>query len=79
MVQQQYERVAAELRARIESGAYPPGSQMPTRRQLREEFGASDTVIDKAMMILRAAGLTETLAGVAVYVAPAARPPFQQP
>jgi DNA-binding FadR family transcriptional regulator len=67
MVQQQYERVAATLRERIEDGTYPPGSKMPTRRELREEFGASDTVIDKAMMILRAAGLTETLPGVGVY------------
>lgn len=55
--------------ARIEDGAYPPGSQMPTRRELREEFSASDTAIDKAMMILRTAGLTETLPGVGVYVA----------
>ncbi len=68
MVQQQYERVAAELRTRIQSRVYPPGSQMPTRRELREEFNASDTVIDKAMMILRVAGLTETLPGVGVYV-----------
>ena len=71
MVQQQYERVAAQLRSRIEDGTYPPGSRMPTRRELREEFGASDTVIDKAMMILRSAGLTETLPGVGVYVADA--------
>lgn len=68
MVQQQYERVAAQLRARIEDGTYAPGSRMPTRREMREEFKASDTVIDKAMMILRAAGLTETLPGVGVYV-----------
>jgi DNA-binding GntR family transcriptional regulator len=32
------------------------------------EYQCSDTVIGKAMMLLRAEGLTETQAGVAVYV-----------
>jgi DNA-binding FadR family transcriptional regulator len=31
-------------------------------------YGVSDTVLDKAMFLLRAAGLTETLPGVGVYV-----------
>lgn len=66
--QQRYEEVASDLRSRIESGEYPPGSRLPSRRELAEEYSASDTVIDKAMLILRLAGLTETLPGVGVYV-----------
>lgn len=68
MPQQQYERVAAELRQRIATGVYPPGGKLPSRRELREEFDASDTVIDKAMLILRIGGLTESLAGIGVFV-----------
>jgi DNA-binding GntR family transcriptional regulator len=68
MPEQQYERVANTIRARIEDGTYPPGAKLPSRRELREEFNTSDTVIDKAMMILRVTGLTESLQGVGVFV-----------
>ena len=68
MPRQQYERVAAELRSRIETGVYESGGKLPSRRELRDEFNASDTVIDKAMMILRVSGLTESLQGVGVFV-----------
>ena len=68
MPQQRYEEVAGILRGRIEDGTYPPGGRLPSRRQLRDEFNASDTVIDKAMMILRVSGLTESLPGVGVFV-----------
>jgi DNA-binding GntR family transcriptional regulator len=68
MPKQRYEEVADVLRGRIANGAYPPAGKLPSRRELREEFRASDTVIDKAMMILRVSGLTESLAGVGVFV-----------
>jgi len=68
MPKQRYEEVADVLRGRIEDGTYPAGAKLPSRRQLRDEFAASDTVIDKAMMILRVSGLTESLAGVGVFV-----------
>lgn len=69
MPKQRYEQVADDLRAKIESGEYPPGSKLPTRVEIGEQYGVSDTVADKAMMILRHAGLTETLPGVGVFVA----------
>ncbi|WP_425413537.1 GntR family transcriptional regulator [Micromonospora rhizosphaerae] len=47
----------------------PPGTKLPSRSQLCKEYGVSDTVVGKAMMILRATGLTETLEGVGVFVA----------
>jgi GntR family transcriptional regulator len=67
MPKQRYEEVADILRARIQDGTYTPGAKLPSRSQLREEFQASDTVIDKAMMMLRVAGFTESLAGVGVF------------
>jgi GntR family transcriptional regulator len=69
MPAQRYEQVAEDLRHKIETGVYPPGTRLPSRRELMEEYHCSDTVIGKAMMLLRAAGLTETQSGVAVYVA----------
>ncbi|MFK3981745.1 winged helix-turn-helix domain-containing protein [Micromonospora sp. NPDC050397] len=69
MPKQQYQALADELRAKIESGEWPAGTKLPSRSQLCAEYGVSDTVVGKAMMILRATGLTETLEGVGVYVA----------
>ncbi|MFG1880993.1 GntR family transcriptional regulator [Micromonospora sp. NPDC049102] len=69
MPKQQYQVLADELRTKIESGAWPPGTKLPSRSQLCKEYGVSDTVVGKAMMILRATGLTETLDGVGVFVA----------
>ncbi len=69
-LQQQYEKVANDLRAKIGEGReYPPGSRLPSRGELREIYSVSDSVIERAMFILRSEGLTETLPGVAVYVA----------
>jgi GntR family transcriptional regulator len=68
MPEQLYERVAAELEQRIRAGVYPPGKALPSRSALRAEFDVSQSVVDKAMMILRAKALVETLPGVAVLV-----------
>ncbi|WP_326561619.1 winged helix-turn-helix domain-containing protein [Micromonospora sp. NBC_01796] len=69
MPRQQYQVVADELRAKIESGEWSAGTRLPSRSQLCKQYGVSDTVVGKAMMLLRATGLTETLEGVGVYVA----------
>ncbi|WFE25592.1 winged helix-turn-helix domain-containing protein [Solwaraspora sp. WMMD791] len=69
MPKQQYQVLADELRAKIDSGEWPPGTELPSRSQLCSDYGVSDTVVGKAMMILRATGLTETLDGVGVFVA----------
>jgi GntR family transcriptional regulator len=69
MPKQQYQVLADELRKKIETGEWPPGTRLPSRSELCKEYGVSDTVVGKAMMILRATGLTETLAGVSVFVA----------
>lgn len=66
--QQRYEQVADDLRSKIRSGEYPPGAQLPSRTQLREIYDVSDSVLDKAMWILRREELTETLLGVGVFV-----------
>lgn len=64
-----YEVVADSIRERIRNGTYPPGSKLPSRAQLCEEFGVSDIVIGSAMRLLKQDNLTETLPGIGVYVA----------
>lgn len=66
--QQRYEQVADDLLSKIRSGEYPPGSQLPSRAQLIEIYDVSESVIEKAMWILRREGWTETLSGVGVFV-----------
>ncbi len=68
MRRQAYERIALELEQRIRAGEFPPGSRLPSRRMLCQEYSVSQAVIDKAMAMLRWKGLTETLEGVGVYV-----------
>src|SRR5437764_5160310 len=52
----QYAQIAEELRGRIESGGYPPGSPLPSESRLAEELGVSRVTINKALTLLRASG-----------------------
>ncbi|NYT96023.1 GntR family transcriptional regulator [Salinispora sp. H7-4] len=64
-----YEQIADDLTERIESGEFPPGSKLPSRRELIEHYGVTEPVIDRAMQVLRIKEKTETLPGVGVFVA----------
>ncbi|MFV2083424.1 MULTISPECIES: winged helix-turn-helix domain-containing protein [Micromonosporaceae] len=64
-----YEQIADELEERIRAGEFPPGSRLPSRRELTEYYDVTEPVIDRAMQNLRVKGLTETLPGVGVFVA----------
>ncbi len=64
-----YQQVADALRDKIRDGTYPPEARLPSRRELCAQFGVSDIVIGKAMMILRQEGLVQSLPGVGVFVA----------
>lgn len=68
MPKNQYQEVADTLRTGIIDGEYPPGSRLPSRRELREKFKVSGSVLDKAMLLLRQEQLVETLIGVGVFV-----------
>lgn len=68
MPKYRYEEIADDLQARITAGEFPPGSKLPSRRELIEEYDVTAPVIDRAMQILRVKEIIETLAGVGVYV-----------
>lgn len=63
-----YERIAADLRARITSGDIPIGGSLPSMAQLCQQYGVSNTVVRAALLLLRAEGLTEGRQGVGVFV-----------
>ncbi|MET3428112.1 DNA-binding GntR family transcriptional regulator [Actinoplanes tereljensis] len=67
-----YEEIAIDLQKRIDGGEFPPGARLPSRRELIEQYEVTEPVIDRAMLILRVKGITETLSGVGVYVREAA-------
>ncbi|MGH3381838.1 MAG: winged helix-turn-helix domain-containing protein [Pseudonocardiaceae bacterium] len=58
-----YRRIAADLIAAIESGDYPPGSQLPGEAQLAEQFQASRNTIRSALSELDGRGLIEVVHG----------------
>ena len=62
------ERVVAELRAQLVSGALAPGKRLPTENQMTETFGVSRTVVREAIAALAADGLVEARQGAGVFV-----------
>ncbi len=60
--------VQEELRQAIFSGAYTPGSQLPTEAELGEMLGASRTVVREALRILEEDGLIFRRHGVGTFV-----------
>ncbi|TPE51702.1 FadR/GntR family transcriptional regulator [Amaricoccus solimangrovi] len=53
---------------RIQAGAYPKGTQLPTEKELIEEFGVSRTVVREAIANLKASGLVATRQGKGAFV-----------
>lgn len=70
------DRLAAELRQRIDSGELPPGARLPTEQALAVQYAVSRTVVREAVSRLRSSGLLVARQGSGVFVAPsdAARP-----
>lgn len=63
VVDPQYRQIAEDLRRQIESDELPPGAQLQTELELREEYGASRNTIRYAMKWLITRGLVEARPG----------------
>jgi len=63
-----YLRIVAELRGRIASGEWPPGTRLPSETRLMAQFGVSRTVAKWAILVLKGEGLVEGRRGSGVYV-----------
>ncbi|OGA97941.1 MAG: GntR family transcriptional regulator [Burkholderiales bacterium RIFCSPHIGHO2_12_FULL_69_20] len=70
------DRLAAELRQRIDSGELQPDDRLPTELALAAQYAVSRTVVREAVSRLRSTGLLVARQGSGVFVAPrdAARP-----
>ena len=53
---------------RIQSGQYKRGDQLPTEKDMIEEFGVSRTVVREAIANLKASGLVSTRQGKGAFV-----------
>jgi DNA-binding GntR family transcriptional regulator len=63
-----YAQVIDELRRRIESGEYPPGSMLPSEHQLSDEFRIARPTVVRALRVLRLDGWIDTQQGKGSFV-----------
>ena len=68
-----YRQIADDLRARMESGEYPPGSRLPSKDEMMRVYGVALNTLNHALEELRQLGLAETVHGVGTF----ARKPAQ--
>jgi DNA-binding GntR family transcriptional regulator len=67
--QPKYLRIHSDLRDRISSGQWPPGSLLPAQHELAGQFGVSIMTLRQALQLLTDDGLVETRHGSGTYVA----------
>jgi GntR family transcriptional regulator len=63
-----YEQVAATVRAMIMAGDLAPGTQLPPTARLVEQFGVSNTTVQKALAVLKGEGYLVSRQGKGIYV-----------
>lgn len=61
-------RVASQLRADIEDGKYPPGTKLPSYRQLEDSYGIARNTVAAALRVLQAEGLVDIRPNSGAYV-----------
>jgi DNA-binding GntR family transcriptional regulator len=64
----QYRRIAAELRATIESGELRPGDALPSESALAARYGVARDTVRHALAELQGAGLVEAVHGKGRFV-----------
>jgi GntR family transcriptional regulator len=67
--QPKYLRIHADLRERIMSRQWPPGTLLPAQRELADEFGVSVMTARQALQLLNDDGLIQSRQGCGTYVA----------
>jgi DNA-binding FadR family transcriptional regulator len=61
-------QLVESMTERIQGGEYRKGDQLPTEKELIEEFGVSRTVVREAIANLKASGLVATRQGKGAFV-----------
>lgn len=65
-----YQELAAELRAAIEAGTYPPGKALPVITDLADELGVNQHTVRQAYKLLESQGLVSLLGRHGTVVRP---------
>ena len=63
-----HRQIAAWLRAKIQSGEYPPGRRIPSEKDIMDLSGVARTTARRAVALLRDEGLVVTTKGRGTYV-----------
>ena len=63
-----YEQIVSQIEQRIEKGELKVGDQLPSERELAEQFAVSRTAVREAVKALREKGLVEILAGRGTFI-----------
>ncbi len=63
-----YKQIADALAERIHSGVFPPGSHLPSERDLAQQMGVSRPSVREALIALEVMGLVEVRVGDGVLV-----------
>ncbi len=63
-----YQRIADDLRAQIESGEYPVGSQLPSKAALKQRYQVAQNTVDGALRELIREGLIQPRQGAGTFV-----------
>ncbi|MGW6928075.1 GntR family transcriptional regulator [Streptomyces sp. NPDC054950] len=63
-----YEEIARDLRERITSGEFPPGSPLPLMRDIAAQYEVSDITVRKAWGMLKREGLIESRRRAGMFV-----------
>jgi GntR family transcriptional regulator len=63
------ERIARDLRRKIETGEFQPGDQLPAVSQLAAEHHVSSATVAKAIKVLKDEGLVIARQGWGTFVA----------
>lgn len=71
------DQLVVRIAADITGGRLPPGSKLPTEREMMAATGVSRTVVREAVACLRADGLVTVRQGVGAFVAEHVRRPFR--
>jgi GntR family transcriptional regulator, transcriptional repressor for pyruvate dehydrogenase complex len=63
-----YERIVSQIEQRIEAGDLKVGDQLPSERELAEQFAVSRTAVREAVKTLRQKGLVEIRLGRGTFI-----------
>ena len=73
-----YLKIAAEIRRKITRGDLKPGTKLPTDKEMMGQFGsASNTTLQKALLVLKEEEIIEGRPGKGVFVRPHGQQPIE--